>query len=142
MTRSLEDLFARLERERLEADRLYNEALTAVDRAVQDLPGFPDPPGRYDDDRVTPINLAWRILPDGPPPIDRSLKGRLRGFIWRFVGPPIEAQQRFNAELVDHINRNVAAHHEVQQTASRLLDVARRELEALVRFESLLGIAP
>ncbi len=138
MPGSLEDLFARLERERLEADRLYNEALTAVDRAVQDLPSFPDPPRPYDDDRVTLINLAWRILPDGPPPIERSLKGRLRGFIWRLVGPPIEAQQRFNAELVDHINRNVAAHHEVQQTASRLLDVARRELEALVRFESLL----
>src|SRR6185503_8583159 len=30
----IEDLLARLERERLEADRLYNEALTAVDHAI------------------------------------------------------------------------------------------------------------
>jgi SAM-dependent methyltransferase len=134
----LEDLLARLERERLEADRLYNAALTAVDRAIQDVPAFPDPPKRYDDECVTPINLAWTILPDGPWPIDRSLKGRLRGFIWRLVGPPMEAQQRFNANLVDHINRNVAAHQEVQVAASRLLDVARREFEALVRFESRL----
>ena len=56
---------------------------------------------------MTPINLAWKILPGGPPPIDRSLKGRLRGFIWRLTGPPIDAQQLFNGEIVDHINRNV-----------------------------------
>jgi 2-polyprenyl-3-methyl-5-hydroxy-6-metoxy-1,4-benzoquinol methylase len=134
----LEDLLARLERERLEADRLYNDALTVVDRAVRDAPSLPDPPRRYDDGRVTPINLAWQILADGTPRVDRSLKGRLRGFIWRLVGPPLEAQQRFNAELVDHINRNVVAHQETQQATARLLDVARREFEALARFESLL----
>src|SRR5438552_898720 len=127
MSKPLEDLFARLERERLEADRLYNSALTAVDRAVQQPPALPDPPRPYDDERVTPINLAWKILPDGPPRTGRSLKGRLRGFIWRLVGPPLEAQQRLNAEIVDHINRNVAAHQEVQQATGRLLEVARRE---------------
>jgi SAM-dependent methyltransferase len=134
----LEDLLARLERERLEADRLYNQALTAVDRAIQEAPDLPDPPGRYDDSRVTPINLAWKILPGGPPPIDRSLKGRLRGFIWRLVGPPLDAQQRFNGEIVDHLNRNVAAHHELQQAASALLAAAGRQFEAIARFESLL----
>ena len=134
----LEDLLARLERERLEADRLYNEALTAVDRAIQEAPALPDPPRRYDDTRVTPINLGWKILPGNPPPVDRSLKGRLRGFIWRLVGPPLDAQQRFNGDLVDHINRNVAAHQEVQQATSTLLAVAGRQFEALVRFESLL----
>ena len=134
----LEDLLARLERERLEADRLYNQALTAVDSAIQEAPALPDPPRAYDDSRVTPINLGWKILPGGPPPVDRSLKGRLRGFIWRLVGPPIGAQQRFNAEIVDHINRNVAAHHELQQAASALLGAARHQFQALARFESLL----
>ena len=136
--RPLEDLLARLERERLEADRLYNEALTAVDRAIQEAPALPDPPRSYDDSRVTPINLAWKILPGGPPPIDRSLKGRLRGFIWRLVGPPIDAQQRFNGEIVDHINRNVAAHQELQQATGALIAAAGRQFEALARFESLL----
>jgi SAM-dependent methyltransferase len=134
----LDDLLARLERDRLEADRLYNDALTALDRAVQNAPILPDPPRPYDDGRVTPMNLAWRILPDGPPRVDRSLKGRLRGFIWRLVGPAIEAQQRFNAEVVDHVNRNVAAHQQARQATGRLLDVARREFDALARFESLL----
>jgi O-antigen chain-terminating methyltransferase len=35
---SIEDLLARLERERLDADRRYNDALTAVDRALQPVP--------------------------------------------------------------------------------------------------------
>ena len=134
----LEDLLARLERERLEADRLYNDALTAVDRAVQEVPGLPDAPRQYDDDKLTAVNRGWNILPAGRPQADRSFKGRLRGFIWRLVGPPIEAQQRFNAELVDHLNRNAAVHHEVQQTTSALVEAARREFAALVRFESSL----
>lgn len=136
--RPLEDLVDRLERARLDADRIYNDALTAVDRAVQRTPELPKPPRPYDEDRVTPINGAWRILPDAPSPTDRSLKGRLRSFIWRMVGPPLEAQQRFNAELVDHINRNVAAHRDDQAAVVRLIDVAREQFDSLVRFESLL----
>ncbi len=136
--RPLEDLVDRLERARLDADRLYNDALTAVDRAVQRAPELPIPPNRYDDERVTPINRAWRILPDPPSQTDRSLKGRLRSFIWRMVGPPFDAQQRFNAELVDHINRNVAAHRDDQAAIVRLIDVVREQFDALVRFESLL----
>jgi SAM-dependent methyltransferase len=134
----LDDLVARLERERLAADRLYNDALTALDRAVRRAPDLPPPPRRYDDRNVTPLNTTWDILPDGPPPVDRSIKGRLRGFVWRLLGPPLETQRRFNAALIDHINRNVAAHQEAQQAIEAVLDVARREFEALVRFESLL----
>lgn len=134
----LDDLVVRLERERVEADRLYNEALTALDRAVQQAPRLPPPPPRYDDRNVTPLNQAWDILPGGPPPIDRSLKGRLRGFVWRLLGPPLETQRRFNAALVDHVNRNVAAHQEAQQAIDAVLDVVRREFDALARFESLL----
>jgi 2-polyprenyl-3-methyl-5-hydroxy-6-metoxy-1,4-benzoquinol methylase len=134
----LDDLVVRLERERLEADRLYNDALTAVDRAIQQPPRLPPPPRRYDDDRVRSLNAAWDILPDGPPPADRSIKGRFRALIWRLLGPPLEAQRRFNREIIDHITRNVAAHQEAQQAVESVLDVARRELDALVHFESLL----
>jgi SAM-dependent methyltransferase len=134
----LDDLVVRLERERREADRLYNDALTALDHAIQQRPELPPPPPRYDTSRVTPLNAAWDILPGGPPPVDRSIRGRLRAFVWRLIGPPLEAQRRFNAEIVDHINRNVAAHHDAQQAVERLLDVARREFDALVHFESLL----
>lgn len=134
----LEDLFARLDRERRQAERLYNDALTAVDRALGQTPPFPDLPQRYDDGQVAPLNRSWNILPDGAPPLDRTLKGRLRGFIWRLVGPPLEAQQRFNGTLVDHINRNVAARRETEDAVASLIDIVRREFDALARFESLL----
>src|SRR5262245_63846012 len=101
---SVEDLVARLERERLEADRLYNDALTAVDRAIQTFPLLPDAPPPYDSSRLGDLNATWNILPSGAPPIDRSLRGRLRGLVWRLVGPPLESQVRFNAALLDHLN--------------------------------------
>ena len=139
---SLEDLLARLERERVDADRLYNDALTAVDRAIQGAAALPPAPAPYDAGQVTTINQSWDILPDGAPADSASsggsLKGRLRGFIWRLVGPSLETQKRFNAALVDHLNRNVRAHEDAQRSAAALIDAAREQFDALVRFESVL----
>jgi SAM-dependent methyltransferase len=134
----LDDLVARLERERLHADRMYNDALTRVDAAIQTAPNLPDQPRRYDDERVGELNDGWRILRNAPPPADRTIKGRLRAFVWRLIGPPLQAQERFNAALVDHLNRNIAAHQQIQQATATLLETARREFDALARFESLL----
>lgn len=135
---TIDDLLARLERERLDADRLYNDALTAVDRAIQTLPRLPAPPAAYDASRLGDVNAAWNILPDGPPAFDGSIKGRLGRLIWRLVGPAVEQQQRFNAALVDHLNRNVRAHEEAARSVTAILEALTRELGALVRFESLL----
>src|ERR1700730_5472440 len=133
-----EDLLGRLERERLDADRLYNEALTAVDRAIQAVPSLPGPPRPFDPARLPEINAAWDILRAGPPSIDRSWRGRPRGLIWRLVGPPLETQRQFNSALVDHLNRNAAAQQDWPRNLATLIEVARRESEALVRFQSLL----
>jgi SAM-dependent methyltransferase len=134
----LDDLLGRLERERLHADRMYNDALTRVDAAIQTAPNLPDQPRRYDEERLRELNDGWNILRGGAPQADRTIKGRLRAFIWRLVGPPLQAQERFNAGVVDHLNRNVAAHHEIQHATATLLEAARREFDALARFESLL----
>ena len=136
---SIEDLLARLERERLEADRLYNEALTAVDRALHAAPALPEPPPAYDETRLADLNAAWDILPHGAPALDGgSVKNRLRRFVWRLIGPSLETQKRFNAALVDHINRNASAHRDTAQAVGMLLRAVGRELKALERFESLL----
>jgi 2-polyprenyl-3-methyl-5-hydroxy-6-metoxy-1,4-benzoquinol methylase len=135
---SVEDLVARLERERQEADRLYNNALTALDAAVRQAPDLPAPPAPYDDRALHGVNRAWDILPDGPPRIDRSLKGRLRAFIWRLVGPPLEGQKHFNASLVDHLNRNARTEQELPRVVSAMLDQVNREFQSLARFESVL----
>jgi SAM-dependent methyltransferase len=135
---TIEDLLARLERERLQADRLYNDALTAVDHAIQAVPTLPEPIPRYDPSRLSEINSAWDILPEGSPPADPSLRGRLRAFVWRMLGPPLEAQRRFNAALLDHLNRNAAVHQAHSAAVQSLIETVRREFGELVRFESLL----
>ena len=131
----LEDLLRRLEREREDADRLYNDALTVLDGALQRMPAMPDPPPAYDEEQIPPINQGWNILPDGPPAAGGSLKGRLRGFIWRLVGPAIEQQQRFNASLVEHLNRNTAAHREAARAIDALIATTREHTEGLVAFQ-------
>ena len=134
----LEDLLTRLDRERQEADRRYNDALTALDRAVQTSAELPAPPRVFDRARVVEINRGWNILPDGPPPFNRSFKGRLRAFVWRLVGPPLETQKQFNASIVDHVNRNVGMNEDLPRVLAALTETLSHELQALVRFESLL----
>ncbi|MEO7191121.1 MAG: class I SAM-dependent methyltransferase [Vicinamibacterales bacterium] len=136
MTERLEDLLARVEREREDADTLYNTALTALDRACSSMPELPHPPPPYDAQQLAAANASWDILPDGAPAIDRSLKGRLRGLVWRLVGPAFERQRHFNAALVDHLNRNVTAHQETQKAITSTLELLAGELGARVRFQS------
>ena len=135
---AIEDLVARLERERGEADRLYNAALTAVDRAIQTVPQLPNAPPGYDSSRLVDLNALWNILPGDIPASNTSLKGRLRRFVWRLIGPSLETQARFNATVADHINRNVAFHEQGARGVAAVLDAVREELAALVRFQSLL----
>lgn len=129
----------RLERERAEADRAYNDALTALDHAIlREAPETPHPPPPYDEQQITPLNQLWRIVPGESPPLGRGWRARLRGFVWRFVGPLLQQQQQFNAALVDHINRNVTLAREVSKTLSSLSTLLAEQLAALVTFESRL----
>ncbi|MBS1818975.1 MAG: methyltransferase domain-containing protein [Acidobacteria bacterium] len=132
---TVEDLLARLERERLEADRLYNIALTALDRALQTAPALPAPPRAYDPSRLPDVNAAWEILPGGAPVFDSSWRGRLGRFVWRLVGPALEQQQRFNAAVADHLNRNVSAHQETVAALGAVVVALRDHTDGLVRFE-------
>jgi SAM-dependent methyltransferase len=137
---SLQDLLARLERERREADALYNAALTAVDQALQQVPELPEAAPAYDDAALDAINRQWNTLPDGPPTVDGTIKGRLRGFVWRLVGPAIEQQKGFNAAVVDHLNRNVAAHREAGRAVDALTAALRAHLPGLIAFQHKLVV--
>lgn len=139
----LQDLIARLERERLEADRRYNDALTALDaaaRAMSESPSPAFPPGApYDPSLLPRVNERWRILAgSATPPAGAGIKDRLRAFIWGIVGPPLETQQQFNAALVEHLNRNVAAHDHATTTLAGLRDAMDADREARARFQSAL----
>ena len=40
----------------------YNDALTALDRALQRLRDVPHPPPSYDEHQLTPLNERWDLL--------------------------------------------------------------------------------
>lgn len=134
MPNSPDDLAA-LKAERAAADREYNDALTRLDRAIQQLPAdFPQPPPGPDEHQVTPLNTLWKIdVPPAP-----GIGGRFVSAIRRIVAPLFEQQQAFNAAVVDHINRNVPVARETRASIDSTLTVLRDTIAELVRFQSLL----
>ena len=131
----LQELLARLERERLDADRDYNAALTALDAALQRMPELPQPPPAYDTTKLADLNNLWNTTIEAPG-ADRSLKGRLRKLALALVGPTLQRQQQFNAALVDHLNRNVAAHEQSRDVADATIAALRQQIDGLLRFQA------
>jgi SAM-dependent methyltransferase len=134
----LEETLRRLTREREDADRAYNDALTALDTALLTLPGLPAAPRGYDETQITPLNESWDTLVT--PPAAGGLKGRLAGFVWRLIAPSFQKQVSFNSTLVDHLNRNVAAHRDAQPAIEALVAVARAQIADLTTFHARLLI--
>jgi SAM-dependent methyltransferase len=54
------------------------------------------------------------------------------------VGPIFERQQSFNAQLVDHINRNITHHRELHASIASTIQCLSDQIEALRKFELLL----
>jgi hypothetical protein len=133
-----EDDLELLKAEREQADREYNDALTRLDRAIQQLPSsFPQPPPSIDEHQVTPLNTLWKI--DAPPP-GTGLGGRFAAAVRRVVAPLFEQQQAFNSAVVDHINRNVPVARQTRESIETTLALLHEQLEALTAFQSLLVI--
>jgi hypothetical protein len=123
--------------ERAAADRAYNEALTRLDRAIQQLPReFPHPPPGPDEQQITPLNTLWTIA--APPP--RGFRAGVIAGIRRAVAPLFEQQQAFNSAVVDHLNRNVPVARETRESIASTLTVLRDTIGELVRFQSLLVV--
>jgi SAM-dependent methyltransferase len=133
---STDDLL-RLRLEREQADRVYNDALTALDAAIQRVRDLPPPPPAFDDHQIAALNERWEVLRE-PPPVGRPWMSRLRAQVWRMVAPLFERQQAFNAALVDHLNRNAGFHHDTPRAIRDTQTLYREELERLVNFESKL----
>jgi SAM-dependent methyltransferase len=129
-----QDDFARLESERLAADRGYNEALTAIDRAMPAPVPRPASPGSYDEQEITPLNEAWRVRPSEPP--RAGVRGRIAGFVWRVVAPWLAQQEIFNSRVVAHINNNVRHHRELVTSLNAALEALQHQGALLARFHS------
>jgi O-antigen chain-terminating methyltransferase len=132
---SLEQTLRRLDQEREEADERYNDALTALDRALPQPGEWPSPHPMADESQLVAMNGAWDIAavavaaPSG-------WRGRLAGFVWRIVAPYLQRQAAFNARVVDHLHRNVdgarLAHQRAEATTAQL----REEFARLAEFHS------
>ena len=153
---SLQNLVTRLERERLEADRRYHDALAALDAAVRALPqGGPALPAEaYDASGLPRVNERFqevgrsfssgtRSSPTrgsgtggGEQPSGRGLRERLRAFVWSLIAPPLAAQQDFNAALVEHLNRNTGAHEGVTAAVRALGDAIAADRAASGRVHT------
>jgi len=131
-------LVTRLIAERAEAHRKYNEALTALDRAIQASPAWPSPPAPYDEQLLPAVNHSWTIIPPGQSPRQAGWRGRIADAAWQVVAPVFERQMAFNAAVVEHLNRNAVPHREANGAIAAVLPVLREGFEGLVRFESLL----
>ena len=136
MHEPLEAKLRRLEQERAEADRQYNEALTAFDRALGRDAILPQPPSEYDEQQIPTLNETWNILP--APPAGGGVTGRLTAFVWRTVAPFFERQLTFNSRLVQHSNRNVRAHREAQHAAGALIAALRAHIDRQAAIEASL----
>ena len=132
------DELARLAQVRARADRLYNEALTALDRAKARRADLPPLTDGYDDRQIQPLNESWRVLPDETIDLGTGWRRRLRGVAWRLIGPILQRQQRFNALLVEHLNRNVEAARQSHAAAAALVVALDRHLQALGSFQGQL----
>src|SRR5437868_7510994 len=132
------DDLAALKAERDAADRAYNDALTRLDRAIQQLPhDFPHPPPGPDEQQVTPLNTLWKI---DVAPAGGGVTGRMAAIVRRMVAPLFAQQQAFNSAVVDHLNRNVPVTRETRESIASTLTVLRDTIGELVRFQSLLVV--
>jgi SAM-dependent methyltransferase len=110
-------LLNKLLAERQDAHRRYNEALTALDRAIQSMPAWPDPPAAYDEQKLPDINTAFNAL---------------------LEKPAFERQMAFNAALVEHLNRNAVVHRQAHLAIAEAVARMKESSEALITFESRL----
>jgi SAM-dependent methyltransferase len=136
MADSLDETLRRLKQERDDADRRYNEALTALDRSLPRPAEVPAPTAAYDDQQLGTLNEVWNTIPAAP--AASGLRGRLTGFIWRTVAPYLQRQLTFNSRLVDHLNRNTAAGREAYRTTEATVTNLREGLAAQAQFNSQL----
>jgi SAM-dependent methyltransferase len=135
MAEALDETLRRLARERDEADRRYNEALTALDRAQPAAGGFPSAAPGADDSQLGALNQDWAIIP-GPPPSVGGWRGRLSGFVWRTIAPYFERQLTFNSRLVDQLNRQVAAARDAHRRTEETIAILRERSTQLAEFHA------
>ena len=142
-----DDDLRRLKAERDEADRVYNEALTAVDKAMPARLTHPTPLPSPDDHQLPALNRLWAPQTSAVPGGWRRLRSRVVQFVKPLVRLLPWQQRAFNTALVDHLNRSSARDHATRDAITRSLDGLHDDLGAMAhvqvqRLRCLQQIAP
>lgn len=136
-TTSPQDL-SRLKREREEADRAYNDALTRLDSAIGQLPDAPRHPSAPHEPDVDALErLAPPVL---AAPVEGELRWRawLRRLIFPIVRPALESQGRFNATVVEQLRHSAKMRRADRGHIDATTSLVRDHLAAVQSFRSLL----
>jgi O-antigen chain-terminating methyltransferase len=136
MAERLEETLRRLARERDEADRRYNEALTALDRSHPGSTSLPRPHRAFDEHQLPALNESWNIV--AAQSSAPGVKGRVARAVWRLIAPYFQRQLTFNSQLVDHLNRSMAAARESQRGIEELVATLEARFAALNEFHTRL----
>jgi SAM-dependent methyltransferase len=140
---------ARLKAAREAADHDYNEALSALDRALPGTGDVPHPPPGPDEHQVTPLNESWELTPAlHRPPVAAGWRSRLSAWLWALVAPhatahvapALDRQQAFNSRLVDHVNRSVPVGRATRESLASTLAYVEGRMSALEAFHSHLMV--
>jgi len=126
-----DETLARLKREREEADALYNQALTALDRA---LPAGVAPPPPPDEEQLPAISELAAILTADPLASLSGWRRRFGGLVWRLVGPMLQRQQQFNSAVAGHLARNAAGEREARLVFERAFTALAAFHVHLIRY--------
>ncbi len=125
----------RLQKERAEADRAYNDALTALDRAIQSLPAIPHPPPGLDADTLEELaRLTGTAL--APPESRGGLAGWVTRLAWSTMQPALERQTAVNGAIQAHLAHVAARQQATTEAIATTINLVRDELEALRAFQS------
>jgi len=109
-----------LKSDREDADHQYNKNLTELDNSLlTPVNGRPSPPPP-DKSRIQALNEKRTLISGHEPNFGHGWRARIRGFIWRFVGPFFQRQEEFNAILLDHIVSTNQETHTLTNTLKTL----------------------
>ena len=136
-TISADDL-GRLRRERDEADRRYNDALTALDRTILALPEIPPPPA-VDPAEIDTLQRLSAGAPD-PPGAGGGWRGWARRFVWSILEPPLARQEQVNQALINHLTRVLTEHQQTVNAIAGSRAVLGDELASWRTFQSRLVV--
>lgn len=128
-----------LERQRQQADGRYNEALTAVDRAVARTPQFPAPPDASDS---TPSDLAALAQATAPLPakVPWWPGGRWLRTAWQRLSLILGRQQTFNEHVARALTQASAKERASRRALVDTLDAVRGGFATLQEFQTALVV--